>query len=174
MPDPLYTALVVGAGCAANLLFSAMFIARVVAPERASTLGFAGTAMAAPFTLAALVAGLDAAEAWLVALPLVFVAFAAVEVVVDVISATDVRATRWLWPYLASFYLAQWAIIGAAFLASTAGGAAVLVTYFVCLTATAWSYRRVGHGHGSSTERNGSAGGAREAGDRHTHRKPQV
>lgn len=146
MSNLLYTLLVVGAGCVANLLFSAMFIARVVAPERARTLGFAGTAMAAPLALAALLAQLDGAEAWLVALPLVFVAFAAVEVVVDVISTTDVRATRWLWPYLASFYLAQWAIIGAAFLASPPGGAAVLLTYFMCLAATAWSYRRVGHG----------------------------
>jgi hypothetical protein len=47
---------------------------------------------------------------------------------------------------LGAFYLAQWAVVGAAFLAWQPGGFAVLVTYFACLAATAWSYRRVGHG----------------------------
>jgi hypothetical protein len=63
--------------------------------------------------------------------------------------------TRWLGTSLAAFYLAQWAVIGEAFLTSSSGGASVLVISFVCLVATAWSYRKVGHGapRGSSRQR---------------------
>jgi hypothetical protein len=141
-----YATLVVGAGIAANLLLAAMFAARVVVPRGARLLGFLGTAAAIPLLIAALVAWRDALGAWQIGLPLVFAAFAAEEVVVDVLLPLDVRTTRWLWAYLASFYAAQWAVVGAAFLASRAGGFAVLATYFVCLLAAAWSYRRVGHG----------------------------
>jgi hypothetical protein len=148
----LVTALVVGAGTAANLFISAMFIARVLWPTWARPLGFVGTAMALPLTAAAVIAWAGDLDAWLVALPMVFVAFAIVEVYVDVIAATDVRSTRWLWLYLLAFYLAQWAVVGAAFIASARGGAIVLVSYFVCLVATAWSYSEVGHGRRRGSE----------------------
>jgi hypothetical protein len=137
---------VVGAGAAANLLFAAMFLTRVLAPRWSRPLGFAGTAMALPLLGAALGARAWGASAWLVALPLVFLAFGVVEVYVDLLATVEVRTTRWLWPYLAAFYLGQWAVIAASFLVSTAGGALVLVTYFLCLAATGWSYREVGHG----------------------------
>lgn len=138
--------LVVVGGSLANLLIAGMFIARVVAPRRAHALGFAGTAMAVPLGAAAILAGTGDGEGWDVVLPLVFVAFAIVEVLVDAVLDVEVRTTRWLWPYLALFYLAQWAVIGAAFRVGAAVGFCVLATYFVCLGATAWSYRRVGHG----------------------------
>lgn len=142
----VHAALVVGSGVAANVLFAAMFVARVVAPRRAHALGLAGTAMAVPLAVASGIAAASGDPGWEVALPLVFVAFAAIEVLVDVIGAVDVRATRWLWAYLLAFYVAQWAVIGAAFLADERAGYAVLASYFVTLAATAWSFRRVGHG----------------------------
>lgn len=145
MSDP-YAALVVGAGTAANMLIAGMFVARVHAPRRSRALGFAGTAMAIPLAVASAVAISSDRGGWFVTLPLGFVVFAIVEVIVDLLLDVDVRTTGWLWPYLAVFYLAQWAVIGAAFLVGTGGGFAVLATYFVCLTATAYSYRRVGHG----------------------------
>lgn len=142
----VYEVLVLGAGVAANLLIAGMFAARVHAPRRSRPLGFAGTAMAIPLAVAsALAIGSDLGR-WFVILPLVFVIFAVVEVAVDVLLDVDVRTTAWLWPYLGIFYLAQWAVIGAAFLVSRPGGFAVLATYFVCMAATAYSYRRVGHG----------------------------
>lgn len=145
--DTVYAPLVVVAGTASNLLFAAMFVARVVAPRRARLLGLVGTGMAVPLATATVVAAADPeADAWMAILPAVFVGFAVVEVLVDVVLDVDVRSTRWLWPYLLAFYLAQWAVVGAAFLATTAGGVVVLITYFACLAATAWSYRRVGHG----------------------------
>ena len=144
--DSLYAFLVVAGGCSANLLFAAMFVARVVSPGHARQLGFAGTAGALPLTIAALVAASRSLGQWQVVLPLVFVAFAIGEVVVDGVLRLDFRHTRWLGPYLGAFYLAQWAVVGAAFLAWPPGGFGVLLTYFACLAATAWSYRRVGHG----------------------------
>lgn len=141
-----YAALVVGAGTGANLLLAAMFVARVSAPRVARAFGFAGTAAAIPLALAAIVAGSAHLGAWELALPLVFVGFAVEEVVLDVLLRVDIRRTRWVWGYLATFYVAQWAVVGAAFLATRTGGFVVLASYFVCLAATAWSYRRVGHG----------------------------
>ena len=149
----LHSVLVVAAGSIANLAIAAMFVARVKRPEWARPLGFFGTAMALPLAAAGLIAWLEGMHPWDVALPLVFVAFAVIEIGVDVVADFDVRSSRWLWPYLMSFYIAQWAVIGAAFRASEAGGAAVLVTYFICLAATAYSYRRVGHGTGDRTSR---------------------
>jgi hypothetical protein len=102
--------------------------------------------MALPLAGAAAIASASGAAAWDVVLPLVFVLFAAIEVLVDVVGLVDVRTTRWLWPYLTAFYLAQWAIIGAAFRVSEPAGWAVLTSYGITLAATAYSYRRVGHG----------------------------
>lgn len=149
----LYPVLVVVGGVAANLLIAAMFLARVYWPASARTVGFAGTAMAFPLAAASFVAVAAELGTWQVLLPLVFVAFALIEVAVDVVLEVEVRQTRWLWAYLAAFYLAQWALIGAAFLATVAGGFAVLVAHFICLVATAWSYRRVGHGAGTKPTR---------------------
>ena len=145
--------LVVVAGSIANLAIAAMFVARVKQPDRARPFGFFGTAMALPLAAASLIAWLEGMHPWDIALPLVFVGFTVVEVGVDVVADFDVRSSRWLWPYLMSFYLAQWAVIGAAFRASEVGGAIVLVTYFGCLAATAYSYRRVGHGAGRTADR---------------------
>lgn len=142
----IHAALVVWPGVAANLLFAAMFLSRVHLPSASRPAGFGGTAMAIPLAGASVVAIGAGGDAWDVALPLVFVTFAVVEVLADVVLPVDVRRTRWLWAYLATFYLAQWAVVGAAFRASPAGGGAVLVTYFVCLGATAYSLARVGHG----------------------------
>jgi hypothetical protein len=142
----LYPVLVVVGGASANVLIAGMFLARIYRPAWSRTLGFAGTAMAFPLAAASFVAVAAGLGAWAAVLPLVFVAFAVIEVAVDVVLDVEVRETRWLWAYLTAFYLAQWAVIGAAFLATVGGGFAVLATYFVCLGATAWSYRRVGHG----------------------------
>jgi hypothetical protein len=141
-----YATVVVGSAAAANLLLAGMFVARVVAPSAAQPLGFGATAMALPLAIGAWIAVHTGRAAWDVALPLVFVAFAVVEIIADTVLRAEVRTTAWLWPYLILFYAGQWALIGAAFRASTFGGFAVLASYFVCLVATAYSYRQVGHG----------------------------
>jgi hypothetical protein len=142
----MYAVLVVGGGTLANLLIAAMFAARVVTPSWASALGWAGTVMAIPLAVGSALALRDGTSAWKVALPLVFVAYAVLEVVLDGILHLKFRSTAWLGPYLILYYGGQWAIIGAAFLASRQGGFVVLVSYFVCLAATLFSLIRVGHG----------------------------
>jgi hypothetical protein len=141
-----YAILVVGGAALANLLIAGMFVARVVAPAAAQPLGFGGTAMALPLAVGAWIAVRTGRSAWDAALPLVFVAFAVVEIVADAVLRAEFRSSVWLWPYLILFYAGQWALIGAAFRASTPGGYVVLASYFVCLIATAYSYRQVGHG----------------------------
>ena len=156
--DTTYTVLVVGAGVTANLAIATMFVLRVVRPDRARSIGLLGTAMGIPLAMAAGHAWVVGADGWTVALPAAFVVFAVVEIAVDVVWDFDIRTSRWLVGYLALFYVGQWGVIGAAFRADPGGGAAVLVTYFVCLAATAYSYRRVGHG----TPRTAQPGGDRE------------
>lgn len=134
------------AAIASNLLIGAMFLARVDRPAVAPVLGWTGTAMAVPLAFASVLFGAAGADPWDVALPLVFVAFAVVEVAVDGVLKIDVRRPPFLGPYLALFYLGQWSLIGAALRFDPPAGAAVLVTYFLCLAATAYSVRRVGHG----------------------------
>ena len=130
----------------ANLLIGLMFVARVHKPDKARVLGLAGTAMAIPLLVASMLAILSGTDLWGVLLPLGFVAFAIIEFGVDVVADFEVRTSRWLGPYLAAFYLGQWSVIGAAFRVSPAGGAVVLASYFLCLAATVYSFRRVGHG----------------------------
>ena len=83
---------------------------------------------------------------WLWILPGLFVLHSVVEWVLDYWLKLPFRKTRWLGPYLAIFYLAQWGLIGYAFNISPLGGYITLVTYFISLGATAYSYIRVGHG----------------------------
>ncbi len=144
--DAVYAVLVVGGGTLANLLIGAMFATRVLSPSWASALGFTGTAMAIPLALGSAWAFHEREGAWKIALPLVFVAYAVVEVVLDGILHLPFRSTLWLAPYLILYYAGQWAVIGAAFIASRQGGFVVLVSYFVCLAATLFSLVRVGHG----------------------------
>ncbi len=54
--------------------------------------------------------------------------------------------TAWLGPYLLSYYLALFAMIGYAFLAGKPYGFVTLITYFINLAATFYSYALVGHG----------------------------
>jgi hypothetical protein len=51
-----------------------------------------------------------------------------------------------LWPYLILFYAALGAMIGYAFLTKKIFGYLTLVTYFISLLSTWYSYSRVGNG----------------------------
>jgi len=140
--------LVVTASVLAELLIAVMFLARAERPNGSERWGFAGMAMAVPVTAGAAINFVNGSSVSDVVLPLVFVLYAAVEVVFDGVLTVDFRATRWLGPYLLLFYAAQFALIGYAFRVGTVPGVAVLVSYFVCLAATMWSGRKVGHGRG--------------------------
>ena len=102
--------------------------------------------MGIPFTLAAALNAIGHRDVWLVILPIPIVLHCVIELFVDYIWKSDFRQTRWLWPYLILFYIGQWLLVGYAFLVNDLYGFVTLVTYFLCLAATAYSYSKVKHG----------------------------
>jgi len=69
-----------------------------------------------------------------------------VELLLDYVLKLPFRKTWLLGPYLGIYYLAQFGMIGYAFLVGKAHGFVTLVTYFCSLFATWYSYSRVKHG----------------------------
>lgn len=130
-----------------NLLFSLIFLNRVYG--RAGWehgLGYGALIMIFPLTFIAL-ANLASGRGWAFwILPLVMVIFLALEFVLDYWLKFNFRHTAWLGPYLLLYYLALFAMIGYAFLAGRPYGFITLITYFINLAATFFSYARVGHG----------------------------
>jgi len=79
-------------------------------------------------------------------LPVVLIAFLILELLLDYVLHIPFRETRLLWPYLVMFYLSAWMMIGYTFLINNRYGFITLITYFLSLAATAYSYSQVGHG----------------------------
>jgi hypothetical protein len=130
-----------------NLILSLIFLNRVFGyAAREHWLGYGTLIMVFPLTIIAL-ANLTGGRGWAFwILPLVMVIFLVVEFVLDYWLKSDFRQTTWLGPYLLVYYLALFAMIGYAFLASKSYGFLTLITYFINLAATFFSYARVGHG----------------------------
>jgi hypothetical protein len=130
-----------------NLILSLIFLNRVFGrAEWEHRLGY-GTVLVA-FPLAAIaVSNLVGGRSWAFwVLPLVMVVYLAVEFLLDYVLKLDFRHTALLGPYLLIYYLAMFALIGYAFLAGKPYGFVTLITYFLNLAATFYSYARVGHG----------------------------
>ena len=130
-----------------NLLMVAIMLSR---PKRWSRLehflGIASVALILPFGFVLGVNIYINSDIWMIVLPGWMVIFLLLEALLDYVFKVPFRQSRWLWAYLLSFYLAQWAMIGYAFLAQPVFGFVTLVTYFLSLGATAYSYAKVGHG----------------------------
>ena len=92
-------------------------------------------------------------ERWTMILPGLLILYLVIELLLDYVFRFPFRQTRWLAPYLGLFYLAQWMMIGYAFVVDTVYGAVTLGTYFISLGATAYSYRKVGHGMSAIQEK---------------------
>ena len=129
-----------------NIVFSLIFLNRVFGRTKwEHGLGYGTLIMAFPLTIIAL-ANLAASRNWIFwILPLIMVLFLAVEFILDYWLKFDYRHTAWLVPYLLLYYLALFAMIGYAFLAGKPYGYITLITYFINLAATFFSYARVGH-----------------------------
>lgn len=130
-----------------NVILSLIFLNRVFGrAEWEHGLGYGTLIMAFPLTIIAL-ANLAGGRGWAFwILPLVVVVYLAVEFVLDYWLKFNFRQTAWLGPYLLVYYLALFAMIGYAFLAGKSYGFITLITYFINLAATFFSYARVGHG----------------------------
>jgi hypothetical protein len=130
-----------------NLLMIAIFLSRAQGRrgvERA--LGVVVMSLAVPTALAISLNLLGGREWWTIVLPGLLVVFLALELVLDYILKLDFRRTRLLGPYLLLYYLALMGMIGYSFFVGKPYGFVTLVTYFLQLAATWYSYSKVGHG----------------------------
>ena len=99
-----------------------------------------------PLSIAVILNFIGQREWWTYGLPLIVIIFLIVELLLDYILQINFRETRLLWPYLALYYLSAWMMIGYTFQVSRQFGFITLITYFLSLAATAYSYSQVGHG----------------------------
>lgn len=130
-----------------NLLLVGMFFLRAQKrPTAARTLGWLAVSMGIPLALA-LAYNLVMLRGWTFwLLPLITIAYCVLELVWDGILKINFRQGRLLGWYLGLYYLGLMAMIGYAFLAGKPFGLVTLLTYFLNLGATAYSFKRVGHG----------------------------
>jgi hypothetical protein len=109
-------------------------------------LGMVNIVLIPPLGLAVINNWLTGREWWGMVLPGLMILFLIVETILDNVLKADFRYSRGLGPYLLIFYIAQWGMIGYSFLVEQTYGFLTLITYFISLGATAYSYAKVRHG----------------------------
>ena len=130
-----------------NLLLAVMFLFRARdKPKIGSTFGWAAVVLGIPLLTAVVLNALGGRPWWALVLPGLLVAYDLVEFLIDHVLKYDFRHSRWLGLYLGLYYLALMGMIGYAFAIGKSYGFITLITYFVNLAATAFSYARVQHG----------------------------
>jgi hypothetical protein len=134
-----------------NLLIIGIMLSRPLGLRRLERiLGLGAVACALPAALAVVLNAAGGREWWAVVLPILFVAYLVLELMLDYVLKLDFRNTRLLWPYLLVYYVALNAMIGYTFLVEEAYGFVTLATYLLGLLATWYSYSRVRHGQGET------------------------
>jgi hypothetical protein len=130
-----------------NLFITAIMLSRPFGLERLErVVGIINLLLIFPLIVAVVLNFLAGRDWWTYVLPLVIILFMIVELLLDYILQIPFRETRLMWPYLALFYLSAWLMIGYTFQVSRQYGFITLITYFISLAATAYSYSQVGHG----------------------------
>ena len=130
-----------------NILMIGIFLSRPRRLRRVEhALGIVLLTLAIPLTISIALNLVGKREWWTVVLPSLLVVFLTIELILDYILKLEFRNTRLLWPYLLLYYLSSWGMIGYTFLVGKPYGFITLVTYFLHLGATWYSYSRVGHG----------------------------
>jgi hypothetical protein len=130
-----------------NLALATIFLARARGNQEAAKILSASVLITGiPLTIAIVINASGQREWWTVVFPALLLAHFLMELVLDTILKLDFRSTRLLWPYLAVYYLALFAMIGYSSGKGKVFGFITLATYFVNLPATGYSYARVGHG----------------------------
>jgi hypothetical protein len=132
---------------AVNLLMTGIFLSR---PPRwrqlEYVLGIIVMALGIPILAAIAINAAGRRTWWAIVLPIPLVLLCVVELLLDYVLKLPFRQTWLLGPYLGIYYLAQFGMIGYAFLVGKVHGFVTLGTYFACLFATWYSYSRVKHG----------------------------
>jgi hypothetical protein len=130
-----------------NLLLAAMFLFRARGrPKTGNAFGWVAVVLGIPLLAAAVINLLEGRPWWTFVLPGMLVLYNVVEFLLDYLLKIDFRHSRWLGPYLGLYYLALMGMIGYTFAVGKPYGFVTLITYFINLAATAYSYSRVGHG----------------------------
>jgi len=109
-------------------------------------LGIVSITLVLPLSIVVIFHVKNQASFWMVVLPFLMIAFLVFELILDYLLKFEFRKTRWLGLYLLVFYAAQWGMIGFGFLVDRISGFITLLTYLISLAATAFSYKKVGHG----------------------------
>jgi hypothetical protein len=136
-----------------NLGMIVIFLARTRGRQRLERrVGWAQIGLIAPLLAVLIFNAVARRHWWAMALPGLLVVFLLVELALDYILKSNFRQTRLLGPYLLLYYAALMGMIGYAFLTSEVLGFVTLATYFAQLGATAYSYRKVGHGGGPTRQ----------------------
>jgi hypothetical protein len=131
----------------ANLLLAFMFLFRGGGkPKVGRAFGWAAVVLGVPLLATVILNATAARPWWTFVLPGLLVLYDAVEFILDYLLKFDFRHSRWLGLYLGLYYLALMGMIGFSFAVSKPCGFITLVTYFINLAATAWSFARVQHG----------------------------
>ena len=129
-----------------NLLLAVMFLLRARSkPKIGSKFGWIAVSLGIPLLAAVVFNTLGARPWWTFILPGLLVTYDLVEFLIDHAFKFDFRHSRWLGPYLGLYYLALMGMIGYSFTIGKQFGFITLITYFINLAATAWSFTRVGH-----------------------------
>ena len=130
-----------------NILMVGIFLSRPKGLKQLERrLGMVLIVLAIPAAISVLLNIAGEREWWSIVLPSLLVVFLLVELILDYILKLDFRHTSLLWPYLLLYYISLWGMIGYTFLIGNLYGICTLITYFLHLTATWYSYSRVGHG----------------------------
>ena len=132
----------------ANLLLIGIFLSRVWNRRQLehNIFGVLFLLLAFPLIAAIVFNIATRREWWTIVLPALVVVFQLVELLLDYILKIDFRNTRLLGPYLGLYYLSLMGMIGYSFSVGKPYGFVTLVTYFLNLAATWYSYSKVGHG----------------------------
>ena len=127
-----------------NLLLALMFLFRGLGrPKIGNAFGWGAVVLGIPLLAAVVLNALGARPWWAFVLPGLLVLYDVVEFILDHLLKFDFRNSRWLGPYLGLYYLALMGMIGYTFAVGKPYGFVTLVTYFINLAATAWSFAHV-------------------------------
>jgi hypothetical protein len=129
-----------------NLALIGLFLSRPLALPRVEYfLGLFLSALAIPLIGLAILSYRAGRDWWTYTLPLVMAAFLLLEFILEFVLGINWRKTWLMGPYLLFYYLSLMLMIGYAFLTGRIFGAITLVTYFLGLAATWYSYTRMGY-----------------------------
>lgn len=130
-----------------NLLMVGIFLSRAFGWGALEDIfGITLLTLAIPVGIIAVVNAWERRAWWAMVLPAILVIFFVVELFLDYILLLEFRTTALLWPYLVLYYASLMGMIGYTFLIRKSYGVITLITYFLQLFATWYSYSLVGHG----------------------------